>query len=262
MNRRLATTPFLFVLLSVCLLAQENNAAQSNSARVPPPSPSAATDQLIEMAETLHAEKNYLDAIDYYRAALKKDNSAMVWNKLGITQLAMGRLEDSRKSFEKSIKLDGQYADAVNNLGVVWYKKNKYSKAIKYYKKALTIRDASAPFHNNLGAAYFSKKEFSRAIAEYQRAFQLDPTVFDRSSKVGVVAQLSSPEDRARYSYLLAKMFAGSGNIDRSLEYLRKALEDGYKEIAAVYKDEEFAGLRKDPRFNELMASKPVAIPQ
>ncbi len=260
MNRRLAATAFILLLFCACALAQDTPPAAT--VRVPPPSPTATADQLVQIAETLHAEKNYLDAIDYYRAALKKQNSATVWNKLGITQLAMGRLDDSRKSFEKSIKLDKAYPDAINNLGVVWYKKNKYAKAIKYYRKALLLRDDSAPFHNNLGAAYFSKKEFSRAIAEYQRAFQLDPTVFDRSSKVGVVAQLSSPEDRAKYSYLLAKMFAGSGNIDRSLEYLRKALEDGYKEIGEVYKDSEFAGLRKDPRFNELMASKPVAIPQ
>ena len=260
MNRRLATTA-LSILFCACALAQQSEAPPVSS-RVPPPSPTATADHLVEVAETLHAEKNYLDAIDYYHAALKKENSATIWNKMGITQLAMGRLDDSRKSFEKSMKLDRDYPDAINNLGVVWYKKNKYSKAIKYYKKALVLRDDSAPFHNNLGAAYFSKKEFSRAIAEYQRAFQLDPTVFDRSSKVGVVAQLSSPEDRAKYSYLLAKMFAGAGNLDRSLEYLRKAMEDGYKEIAAVYKDQEFAGLRKDPRFNELMASKPVAIPQ
>ena len=262
MNRRLAATAVLLVLFSAGLLAQENSQPQATSSRVPPPSPTASSDDLVERAEVLHAEKNYLDAVDYYRAALKKQNAATTWNKMGITQLAMGRLEDSRKSFEKAIKLDNQYPDAINNLGVVYYKENKYSKAIKHYKKAIVLRDDSAAFHNNLGAAYFSKKEFSRSIAEYQRAFQIDPTVFDHSSKVGVVAQLSSPEDRARYSYLLAKMFAGSGNIDRSLEYLRKALEDGYKEIGAVYKDEEFAGLRKDPRFNELMASKPVAIPQ
>jgi hypothetical protein len=39
-------------------------------------------------------------------------------------------------------------------------------------------------------------------------------------------------------------------------------MEDGYKEIDSVYKDQEFAVLRKDPRFAELMSSKPAAIPQ
>ena len=57
-------------------------------------------------------------------------------------------------------------------------------------------------------------------------------------------------------------MYAKSGNFDRALQYLRKAMEDGYKEIDDVYKDQEFASLRKDPRFTELMTSKPMAIPQ
>jgi hypothetical protein len=38
-------------------------------------------------------------------------------------------------------------------------------------------------------------------------------------------------------------------------------MEDGYKDIKNVYKDEEFSTLRKDPRFAELMASKTPAIP-
>ena len=50
------------------------------------------------------------------------------------------------------------------------------------------------------------------------------------------------------------------GDSDRSLQYLRKALEEGFKGIDQVYKDEEFAGLRKDRRFTELMRARPVPI--
>jgi hypothetical protein len=76
------------------------------------------------------------------------------------------------------------------------------------------------------------------------------------------MAQLPSPEDRAHYDYVLAKLYAKMGENDRSLHYLKKAMEDGYKDIRDVYKDNEFAALRKDPRFAELMASKPTAIPE
>jgi len=39
-------------------------------------------------------------------------------------------------------------------------------------------------------------------------------------------------------------------------------MEDGYSGINDVYKDQEFATVREDPRFVELMAAKPVSIPQ
>ena len=89
---------------------------------------------------------------------------------------------------------------------------------------------------------------------------RLDPDIFERTSRAGVLAQLPSPDDRAHYDYVLAKLFAKMGIADRSLEYLRKAMEEGYKQIGNVYKDAEFTELRKDPRFTELMASKPAAI--
>ena len=54
----------------------------------------------------------------------------------------------------------------------------------------------------------------------------------------------------------MAKLYAKMGFSDRSLEYLRKALEEGYKDLKNVYKDTEFAELRKDKRFTELMATK------
>ncbi len=36
---------------------------------------------------------------------------------------------------------------------------------------------------------------------------------------------------------------------DRSLEYLRRAMEQGYKGIGEVFRDPEFEKLRADPRF-------------
>jgi hypothetical protein len=74
------------------------------------------------------------------------------------------------------------------------------------------------------------------------------------------MAQSSSPEDRAAFSFMVAKMYAQAGDFERSLEYLRKAMEEGYKNIGKVYTDAEFASLRTDPRFTDLMAQKPQAI--
>ena len=221
----------------------------------------ASEEQLEARGDVLRDEKHYLDAIDYYDAALKKGRSALLENKIGMTYLSMGNLDKSEKALKKAIKSDKKYAEAYNNLGVVFYLKKKYGPAEKNYKKALEIRD-SASFHSNLGTVYMERKQYGEGMAEYEKAYQLDPDVFERSSRNGVSARMGSPEDRARFFYIMAKLYASNGNLDKSLEYLKKSLEDGYPEIDKVYKDAEFATLRKDQRFTELMSQRPAAIPQ
>ena len=203
----------------------------------------------------------FLDALDYYHAALsKKANDARLLNKIGITELLMQRYKEARKSFERAIRSDRKYPDPYNNLGVVSYESKKFGDAIKRYQQAIKLDDSSASFYSNLGAAYFSKRDFEPAVAAYQHALELDPGVFERTSRGGVQAQLPSPEDRARYDYTVAKLYAKMGLSEQSLEYLRKAMEEGYKDLKNVYKDVEFAELRKSPRFTELMASNTPAI--
>jgi tetratricopeptide (TPR) repeat protein len=224
---------------------------------VDPPAPDATAAALEQQADKLRAEKLYLDALDYYRAALaKKRNDACLLNKIGITELMVQRYKEAKKSFERAIHADRDYADAYNNLGVVLYESKKFPAAIKQYEKAIARDNNSASFYSNLGAAYFSKKEFNPAVAAYEHALELDADVFMRTSRTGVQAQLPSPEDRARYDYTVAKLYAKMGLSDQSLEYLKKAIEAGYRDLNNVYKDVEFAELRKNPRFTELMAAK------
>jgi len=229
--------------------------------RAAPPPANASAEELEERGDQLRAEKSYADAIDYYRAALAKQDTAVLHNKSGIAQLLMLHYHKAKKEFERAIKRDPFYAEAYNNLGVVNYSQRDYKRAIRRYQKALELRETSASFHSNLGTAYFARKEYDRASTEYLRALELDPDVFERQSAAGVSARLPSPNERARFSYVIAKMYAKSGNPDRCLLYLKRALEAGYAGMGDVYKDEEFTQVRKDPRFTELMASKPVAVP-
>jgi tetratricopeptide (TPR) repeat protein len=227
------------------------------------PSPNATAESLEQRGDTLKAEKAFLDALDFYRAAIKKrPDNASLYNKAGITELMIQRFREAGKDFNHAIKLDRRFADACNNLGVIYYLQKKYGKAIKQYEKAISLRSDAASFYSNLGSAYFSKKEFEKAMIAYNEAVKLEPDIFERTSRNGITAHMSSPEDRAHFDYVLAKLFAKEGNADRSLQYLRKALEDGYKAIDDVYKDNEFAALRKDPRFTELMSARPPGIPE
>jgi hypothetical protein len=261
----LSLLPLLFAF-SIATCAQSAHSEQVQIKppflrTIDPPAPDATAADLESQADLLRTEKLYLDALDYYRAAIAKDrNSARLLNKIGITELMMQRYHEARKSFEQSIKTNRTLADAYNNLGVVFYEEKRYGPAIKQYHKAIAIDETSASYFSNLGAALFSKKQYEKAAVAYGQAVRLDPDVFERTSRAGVQAQLPSPEDRARYDYTVARLYAKMGYSDRSLEYLRKAMEDGYKDLKNVYKDSEFAELRKDKRFTELMAMKTPSL--
>jgi tetratricopeptide (TPR) repeat protein len=264
MRRLVVTCVFLLILmLSLPTVAQQNGLQPSPpQPKIEPPSATATAEELEKRGDELRGQKAYIDAMDYYRAALLKGKSPVLYNKIGIAELQMDRYQDARKDFGRSIRLDKKYAEPYNNLGVIYYKMNKYGSAIKEYKKAIVLQDMSAAFHSNLGSAYFAQKRYDLAAVEYGRALQLDPDIFDRISGVGVAAHLQSPQDKAYFYYVLARTYAQMGHYDHSLNCLRRAIEDGYDVKEHVYKDQDFAKLREDPRFVELMASKTVAIPE
>ena len=114
------------------------------------------------------------------------------------------------------------------------------------------LDESHATYHINLGAAWFSQKKMERAIAEYIRAIELDPEAF-RHDRTGVAAQIASPEERAQHNYLLAKAYARRGDLSGCVRCLRKAKEDGHRNLGNVYRDEEFSLLRDNPKLQEMV---------
>ena len=229
--------------------------------RVPPPDPALSASQLEIRADELRGQKLFADAVDYLKAAIKKEPTAQRYNKMGIAELQMRHDDDAKKLFEKALKLDPTYAEARNNLGVSFFNKKNYKKAAQNYEKAIKLKPDSASFFSNLGTAYFSRKQFEKALSAYNQALELDPDVFDRTSRVGVSILQRTREDRAQYLYVIAKSFAIRGDTDRCLIYLRKAIEDGYPVQAKITQDREFASVINDKRVKDLLAEKMTVIP-
>lgn len=210
--------------------------------------------QLEAAGDTARGQKDFYMAEKYFQKAISKDRkNSVLYNKLGLTQLKDNDMQAARVNFQKAVKYNSKYADALNNLGAVDYMQKNFGSAAKQFKKAVALEETRATFHVNLGAAWFGQKKLERAINEYARALELDPNSLVSSSRTGVAAQISSPEERAKYSYMLAKIYAKRGDVDRCLECLRTAKEEGYRDLANVYRDEEFAGLRNDSRLSEVV---------
>lgn len=208
--------------------------------------------------DIMMAYKRYRDALDFYKPGAA--TSATLANKTGIAYQQLQDLDNARKYYEKAIKLQPMYPEAINNLGTIYFAKKSYRRAIEQYKKALRIRPDSSSMLSNLGTAYFARKNYDEAAKVYQEAVAIDPEVFDNHNTQGTLVQDQSVEERAKYHYYLAKTFAKAGTRDRALQYIRKALEEGFKDREKFVNDPEFALLQDDGEFLQIMASEPKVL--
>jgi tetratricopeptide (TPR) repeat protein len=218
------------------------------------------------------ARKMYREAIDTYRMGLqsaqaegsvvrdKKENSAILWDKIGIAYHQLGDLNGARKSYENAIKLDKKYADAINNVGTVFYAQKKYRSAISRYNRALQFAPDSASIWSNLGTAWYARGKFDLMTQAYTKALQLDPEVFEKHGSVGTRMLDRGVADKARYHFEMARMYASSGKNELALQYLRKALEEGFKEKEKLQQAKEFAILRETQEFKDLMTLEPRVL--
>ena len=203
------------------------------------------------------ARKMYREAIDMYREG---PVSAVLANKVGIAFHQLSLLDLAKKNYRAAIALDPKYSEAINNLGTIYYSQKNYRHAISLYRQALKYSSPSASIDSNLGAAFFSRKDYKKAIEYYQLALKLDPDIFEHHSNFGTLMQERDVEERATYHLYMAKMYAQSGAVERALIYLRKALEEGVKDRNKIPAMPEFASLKADPAFVQLLAENPKPL--
>jgi len=207
------------------------------------------------------ARKMYREAIEAFHEGSTKD--PILWNKTGIAYHQMIQLDSARKAYEQALKLKSDYVEAMNNIGTVYYAKKNYRRAISWYNKALKLSSSqprAASIYMNLGTAYFSRKKYADASEAYQTALKIDPEVFEHHSNFGVMLEERTVEERAKYHYYLAKLYAKNGRNELALQYLRKALEEGFREKEKLAKDPEFATMRDTDEFKLLLASSPRVL--
>jgi tetratricopeptide (TPR) repeat protein len=261
MTTRFLAIPFVSFLLCSFLIPAYAQST-SGSPQTQPSASSADQTKLPDedLARLYLVRKQYKEAQDiFHRLTVENPKNAVYWNELGISLHNQADLAAALKCYQKSVKLDPHYSDAQNNIGTVYYERKKYSKAIRSYQKAISLRADSAAFYMNLGYAYFGEKSYEESISAFRKALQIDPDAFEsgRSRSGTIIQDRSISTDRAQFYFLLAKSFAEYGNVERCVIYLKKARDEGYKDISAIQADPAFAKVIKDPSIQEVLVSKP-----
>src|SRR5438046_7457455 len=222
------------VLTSVwCLNAREGvlngavKAPQPQSGTPTEPEKHALT--VAERADLFMARKQYADAAETDGQALRRpglpgEETASLWNRLGIALQAELRYGPARKAYKNALHFRKDFPEPWNNLGTTYFMQKKYGKSAKYYQRAIQLNGQSASFHMNLGTTDYHLDRFDKAVLEYRAALLLDPDILSKHAEMGTVVE--TRESDPKFYYYLAKSFANLGRVDDAVRYLGRAFED------------------------------------
>jgi len=207
--------------------------------------------------------RNYREAVESY--AQGPSNDPTLRNKMGIAYHQWGRVVNAQKEYLEALRLRPAYMEAANNLGTIEYSRKNNRRAISWYRRALKMEETdsarTAPVHMNLGMAWFARKNYEKANLSFQTALRLDPDVFEGRGAVGQVLTERNVAERSRFHFNMAKLYARQGRNELAIQYLRKSLEEGYKDRKAPWSDDsDFAALRQMPEFQQLMTVEPRVL--
>jgi tetratricopeptide (TPR) repeat protein len=238
------------IVLALCLFplayAQENSAAPSA------PSTPREKDEL--QARIYMAKKQYPEAVQVYsKLAQEYPKDPAYLNYLGIALLQDGKTDDARKYFDRATKVDRRFSDAYNNLGATYYAEKQYKKAISQYQRSLSLKPDVASVYTNIGYAYFAQKQLPKAMEAFHKALVIDPQVFEETGRAGSILSYRSVADRGLFNFMLAKDFAQNGDAVNCVVYLRRAADEGYKDVGKARTDPAFAKVIADPKIKALL---------
>jgi len=278
----------------IALVQQPNNAdailglAETNKAAGKLDEAEAAYKRSIELQPNYWAGYNRL-GVFYFSHAHYEQAAAMFtkvvqlvpdnrrgYNNLGGMYLQMGRYDEALHVFLTSIEKDPS-AQAYSNVGTANYFMGRYSDAANAFEKATELAPTNYLYWENLGDAYrWIPNAEGRRNVSYDRAIQLatgeltlNPTnnsirasmavCFAKRGRMKLADQeiqaaLRSDPSNPGFMFKAAMIANLQGDSNQALTHLRDALAHGYSR-AEVEREREFANLRKDPRFDQLLRS-------
>jgi Flp pilus assembly protein TadD len=145
-------------------------------------------------------------------------------NLEGFRLWSLGRLEEAKDFFARSIAANPGIIEARNNLGMVLTNQNRYDEALAQFRKVVELDPGCAAAYNNIGMLLAARGDGSGALKNLRESLRCDP---------GYVEALVN----------LASLLASRGNLPEARQLLESALKiqpdnatarEGLKGIAAL----------------------------
>ena len=197
------------------------------------------------------------------------------YTNLGVAYYHLGRLDEATAIWRRTLEIRPD-ATAYSNLGTVTFFRGHYAESVAPFEKAAELEPQSYLCWGNLADAYRwtpgkqdrAKPTYARAIGLAEKDLEVNPRDTDALGLLALYEAKSGNLEKARLSIgqalaiapkdvdvlsAAAEVYTLAGEQQKALDCLKNALEGGYSRFE-LEANPELAGLRKDPRYREIMA--------
>jgi Tfp pilus assembly protein PilF len=203
------------------------------------------------------AEKEYKLAIEL------NPNYATAHHRYSLFLPVMGRLDEAVSEAKKAQELDPLSLIINENVGDVLFLARRYDEAEQQLRKTLELDPNFFVAHGTLAKVYDAQGMYEKSLdvaltGEPPEVIAGVKKIYAASGIKGVWRDRLDEllEDSKREyvsSYNIALQYARLGDNDKAFERLEKALEERSILFTYLIADPRFDGLRRDPRFADLM---------
>lgn len=224
---------------------------------------------LLEMISDNYSEMgDYSNALKYIDRAIQMDpdDDSLIGKRADIL-MASGDVDGAISQLSEYIEKNPDFFGGYYRRG--WFKdvSNKTDEAIEDYKMAIMLEPDYAYAHFGLADMLMRKGETDNAKQEYTKVLELDSVPNNESCAMYALLALGRQEEAKAFMdkvilndsitpgnyYDAACLSARMGELDRSLSYLRKSFEKGYRRFHHVMADDDLEPIRQSEQFLNLM---------
>ena len=148
----------------------------------------------------------------------KPNQTKQFYNDEGIKKYETGDYKGAILDYDKSIKLDPNYAKAIYNRGLSKYELEDYLEAIKDFDKAIELGYKNPNLYTTRGLCNYKIKDYYEFLWDYDKAIELDPNVAIYYVNRGVAKEMTFNT----YGAITDYSEAISINPDYALAYFKR----------------------------------------
>jgi len=179
-----------------------------------------------------------------------------------------GRKEESITEIKLAHEIDPRSLIINANIGWCYYLAGEYDKAVEAAKETLRMDPSFGVAYGYLAQAYVEKGQFTEAIDAARNFVSLEPgdasrrgelaAIYGRAGKKKEAEEIIAAfgkSSQAQYisAYDWAMAYSGLGNKQQTLTWLEKAYQEKNGRLVNLGPHPEFAFLRKEPGFQQLI---------